>query len=104
MKTSKYRHPGVVAIYFCVLVLSTSIRLAYAQTSDQGWTLEQMLERALETSPDVHEALADELVSASQLGRAKAGRLPTASSRVTTGTSTDGESSSPGGNDSGNNE
>src|SRR5688572_22546094 len=79
VKTSKYRHPGVVAIYFCVLVLSTSIRLAYAQTSDQGWTLEQMLERALETSPDVHEALADELVSASQLGRAKAGRLPTAS-------------------------
>jgi outer membrane protein TolC len=69
----------LVAIYFCILVLSTSIRLAYAQSSDQGWTLEQMLERALETSPDVHEALANETVAASQLGRAKAGQLPTAS-------------------------
>lgn len=55
------------------------IRLAAAQPSEQGWTLEQMLQRALETSPDVHEALANEVVAASQLGRAKAGQLPTAS-------------------------
>jgi outer membrane protein TolC len=37
-----------------------------------------MLERALETSPDMHEALADQFVAESQLNRAKAGRLPTA--------------------------
>jgi outer membrane protein TolC len=38
-----------------------------------------MLERALETSPEIHEALADELVAASQHNRAQTGRLPTAS-------------------------
>jgi outer membrane protein TolC len=36
------------------------------------------LERALESSPDVHAALADEQIAISQLGRAKAGRLPRA--------------------------
>ncbi len=79
MKTSQYRQTWLVATYFCVLVLCTSMISAHAQPSDHRWTLEQMLERALETSPDVHEALANELVAASQLGRAKTGRLPTAS-------------------------
>ncbi len=75
----KCRHPWFTVIYFGVLVLSTSIVLAQTQPSDPVWTLEQMLERALETSPEVHAALANELVSASQLDRAKTGRLPTAS-------------------------
>lgn len=79
MKTSTCRHPWLVVTYFCVLALSTGIRLPHAQPGDQAWTLEQMLERALETSPDVHEALAHELIAASQLDRAKTGRLPTAS-------------------------
>ncbi len=64
--------------YFCVLVLCTSVLFAHAQPGDQVWTLEQMLERALETSPEVHESLADAQVAASQLDRAKTGRLPTA--------------------------
>lgn len=80
MNTSKHRHPGFVAkTYFCAFVLSTSVLLAHAQPSDQIWTLEQMLDRALETSPEVHEALADEQIAASQVERAKTGRLPTAS-------------------------
>ncbi len=79
MKTSTCRHPWLVVTYFCVLALSIGIRLPHAQRSDQVWTLERMLERALETSPDVHEALAHELIAASQLDRAKTGRLPTAS-------------------------
>lgn len=80
VKTSTYRHSGLVATYFCVLVLSTAgVQLAHAQPGKQGWTLAQMVERALETSPDVHEALANELVAASQLDRARTGRLPTAS-------------------------
>lgn len=74
----KCRHPWLVVTYFGALVLSTSVLLAQAQPSNQVWTLEQMLERALETSPEVHEALANELVAASQLDRAKTGRLPTA--------------------------
>jgi len=68
-----------MATYFCVLILSTGAPLAQVQPSEQGWTLEQMLERALETSPEIHEALADELIAASQHNRAKTGRLPTAS-------------------------
>ena len=79
MKTSKCRHPWLVAPCFCILILYASVLSIHAQPSDQEWTLEQMLERALETSPDVHEALADEVVAASQLDRAKTGRLPTAS-------------------------
>ncbi|ETX02009.1 MAG: hypothetical protein ETSY1_05175 [Candidatus Entotheonella factor] len=79
MNMFKCRHPWFTVIYFGVLVLSTSIVLAQTQPSDPVWTLEQMLERALETSPEVHAALANELVSASQLDRAKTGRLPTAS-------------------------
>ncbi len=78
MNTSTYRHSWLVVTYFYVLVLSTGVLLAHAQPSAPDWTLEQMLERALETSPDVHEALANELIAASQLGRAKTGRLPTA--------------------------
>ncbi len=83
MNTSPYRHPWCVAktyLRFIVLVLSTSACVAYAQSSDpdQAWTLERMLERALETSPEIHEALANEQLAASQLKRAKAGRLPTA--------------------------
>ncbi len=84
MNTSPYRHSWFVAktyIQVVVLVLSTSVLAAHAQSreADQAWTLEQMLERALETSPEIHEALADEQIAASQLARAKAGRLPTAS-------------------------
>ncbi len=79
MNIFKCRHPWFIVTYFGVLVLSASLLFAQAQPSDQVWTLEQMLERALETSPAVHEALANELVAASQLGRAKTGRLPTAS-------------------------
>lgn len=78
MKTSTCRHPWLVVTYFCVFVLSTGILFAQAQSSDQPWTLERMLQRALDTSPDIHEALANELIAASQLDRAKGGRLPTA--------------------------
>lgn len=49
-----------------------------AQPGMQRWTLAQCLERALEASPQVHEARADEQIAESQLARAKAGRLPQA--------------------------
>ena len=79
VKTS-YRHAklAAAACYVCSLILCASLAAAQAPSSNQTWTLAKMVERALETSPDVHEALADELVSASQLKRAKVGRLPTA--------------------------
>jgi outer membrane protein len=50
-----------------------------AQPDTQRWTLAQCLERALEASPEVHEARADIQIAESQLARAKAGRLPKAS-------------------------
>ena len=61
-----------------VIILLTSAVGVSAQTEAQRWTLEQTLERALEASPDVHAALADEQSAVSQLDRAKAGRLPRA--------------------------
>ena len=80
VKTSKYRYAKLAAAsyYMYSLILCASLAAAQAPSSDQTWTLEKMLERALETSPEVHEALAEELVAASQLKRAKTGRLPTA--------------------------
>ena len=60
---------GILATLLCSSALS-----AHAEP----WTLEQSLERALESSPDVHAALADEQIAISQLGRAKTGRLPRA--------------------------
>ena len=62
-----------LALFLCISALS-----AETQSPEKGWTLEQSLRRALETSPDVHEALADEQIAVSQLARAKAGQLPTA--------------------------
>ena len=56
-----------------IIVLFTTLT-AHAEP----WSLEQSLTRALESSPDVHAALADEQIALSQLGRAKAGRLPRA--------------------------
>lgn len=61
-----------------ILFLLTSITQAMAQADGQHWTLVQCLERALEVSLDVHEALADTQIAASQLAQAKAGRLPQA--------------------------
>ena len=52
--------------------------MAQSSDADSLWTLDKMIERALETSPEIHEALANELLSMSQLHRAKTGRLPTA--------------------------
>lgn len=60
---------GTLTTLLCINALSASA----AQ-----WTLKQCLERALESSPDIHAALADEQIATSQLGRAKAGRLPRA--------------------------
>jgi outer membrane protein TolC len=59
-------------------ILATLLGLSVWSASAEQWTLEQCLERALETSPDVHAALADEQIAISQLGLAKAGRLPQA--------------------------
>jgi outer membrane protein len=60
---------GLLATLLCISALSARA---------EQWTLKQCLERALESSPDVHAALADEQIAISQLGRAKAGRLPQA--------------------------
>lgn len=83
VNTSPYRHPWFLTktyVQVIVIVLSISVFAAHAQSreANRTWTLEQMLERALETSPEIHEALADEQIAASQLARAKTGRLPTA--------------------------
>ena len=59
-------------------ILTTLLCISALRASAEQWTLEQCLERALESSPDVHAALADEQIAISQLGRAKAGRLPRA--------------------------
>jgi outer membrane protein TolC len=64
---------SVLALLLCTSALSVE-----AQSRQEGWTLEQSLGRALETSPDVHEALADEQIAMSQLARARAGQLPRA--------------------------
>jgi outer membrane protein len=61
---------------FLVIFLLTSTGQALAQPSRQGWTLRQCLERALESSPDVHETRADLPIAESQLAQAKSGRLP----------------------------
>jgi outer membrane protein TolC len=47
-----------------------------AQPDNQRWTLKQCLERTLEASPDVHEAVADIQIAEIRLAQAKAGRLP----------------------------
>ncbi len=83
VNTSPYRHLWCVAktyLRVIVIVLSASGLAAHAQSgeSDQTWTLERMLEHALETSPEIHEAMANEQIAANQLARAKTGRLPTA--------------------------
>jgi len=59
-------------------ILATLLCISALRASAAPWTLEQCLERALESSPDVHAALADEQIAISQLSRAKAGRLPRA--------------------------
>jgi outer membrane protein TolC len=53
--------------------------LSAAQTKaaePQRWTLEQCLERALQYSPEVHEAQTEIGIAESRLAQAKAGRLP----------------------------
>jgi outer membrane protein TolC len=56
----------------------TSAVTVQAQPDANRWSLEQCLERALESSPEVHEALADVQIAESKLAQAKAGRLPQA--------------------------
>lgn len=56
----------------------TSVVTVRAQPDASRWSLEQCLERALESSPEVHEALADVQIAESKLAQAKAGRLPQA--------------------------
>src|SRR5215212_9163783 len=51
---------------------------ATAAPPDQRLTLEQCLERALTSSPDVNEAQTEIRIAESQLAQAKAGRLPQA--------------------------
>ncbi len=60
------------------LLLTVSAVAVMAQPSNQRWTLEQCLERALESSPEVHEARAEAQIAETQLAQAKAGRLPRA--------------------------
>jgi outer membrane protein TolC len=43
-----------------------------AQPDNQRWTLKQCLERTLEASPDVHEAVADIQIAEIRLAQAKA--------------------------------
>src|SRR6266852_9668519 len=51
---------------------------AAAASPGQRLTLEQCLERALTSSPDVNEAQTEIRIAESQLAQAKAGRLPQA--------------------------
>jgi outer membrane protein TolC len=61
-----------------ILLLLMDTTQTMAQSDRQQWTLVNCLERALEVSLDVHEALADAQIATSQLAQAKAGRLPQA--------------------------
>jgi outer membrane protein len=56
-----------------LLLLSAGQTIA---AEPQRWTLEQCLERALQSSPAIHEAQADVGIAESRLAQAKAGRLP----------------------------
>ena len=67
------------------VLLLTSPTRALAQPDTPHWTLGQCLERALEASAEVHEALADVQIAESKLAQARAGRLPQASITSFTG-------------------
>src|SRR5215470_5678206 len=61
-----------------VLILLLGAMAATAASPGQRWTLEQCLERASASSPEVNEAQAEIRIAESQLAQAKAGRLPQA--------------------------
>jgi len=74
-ETQRYRFlPGLL-----MGLLLMGAMEATAASPDQRLTLEQCLERALTSSPDVTEAQTEIRIAESQLAQAKAGRLPQAS-------------------------
>ncbi len=78
-RTYKRRSITVQVWYsLLTLFLTVSAIKVVAQPRSQRWTLEQCLERALESGPAVHEARAAVQIAANRLAQAKAGRLPRA--------------------------
>ncbi len=78
-RRQRWRHNLIIRRSSVLTVfLFTSVLAVGAQPRDPRWTLEQSLQHALKSSPDVHAALAEKQIALSQLGRAKAGRLPRA--------------------------
>jgi outer membrane protein TolC len=79
MKTAgaKQRH-GLSHSWYCQFVVLIIAHIACSPAAAQGvrWTLEQCLERALNHSPEVSEAVVERRIAESQLFQAKAGRLP----------------------------
>src|SRR5713226_8495967 len=72
--TQRYQYlPGVL---MCLLLMGAMT--ATAAAAGQRLTLEQCLERALTSSPDVNEVQTEIRIAESQLAQAKAGRLPQA--------------------------
>lgn len=63
---------------FLILLLLMGALVASAASPGQRWTLEQCLERAIDSSPEVNEAQVEIRLAESQLAQAKAGRLPQA--------------------------
>src|SRR5262245_2905051 len=61
-----------------VLLLLMDMLVVMAAPPGKRWTLEQCLERAMTTSPEVNEAQVEIRIAESQLAQAKAGRLPQA--------------------------
>ena len=68
-----------------VLILLMGAMPVTAASQAQRWTLEQCLERAIASSPEVNEAQAEIRIAESQLAQAKAGRLPQATFTSITG-------------------
>jgi outer membrane protein TolC len=73
-RTQRYRFwPGV-----CLALFLLGVMAAITAASGRRLTLEQCLERALTSSPDITEAQTEIRIAESQLAQAKAGRLPQA--------------------------
>jgi len=72
--TQRYQHlPGVLRYLLLMGAMTATVAVA-----GQRLTLEQCLERALASSPDVNEVQTEIRIAESQLAQAKAGRLPQA--------------------------
>src|SRR5262249_54015085 len=77
VREREMRRPQVWQRCLVVILLMGAIA-ATTVAQGQRWTLEQCLERAITSSPEVNEAQAEIRIAESQLAQAKAGRLPQA--------------------------